>query len=100
MSPWHCSIAVLTNGAFITAHKSSHRQDFDLVEKNGQPYFFRESSSLFKWDSNVDFDHRYGRNLVVRKQNQDEQDLSDSDLDKLALLAIQHKSVTFMSKLY
>jgi hypothetical protein len=97
MSPWHCSIAVLTNGTFITAHRSSHRQNFDLVEKNGQPYFFRESSPLFKWDADVDFEHRYGQNLVIQKQKQDKQELSDSDLDKLALLAIQHKSVTFMS---
>jgi hypothetical protein len=94
MSPWHCSIAVLANGKFITAHKSSHRQCFSLIEKNGQPYFFRETSPLFEWDANVAFGHHYGQRLVVRTQSLE---LSDSDLDKLALLAIQHKSVTFMS---
>ncbi|CAG7979198.1 unnamed protein product [Penicillium olsonii] len=94
MSPWHCSVAVLVNGKFITAHKSSHRQNFDLIEKNGQPYFFRESSPLFKWDAIVDFEHLYGQNLVVRMQKNCEP--SDSDLDKLALLAIQHNSVMVM----
>ncbi|CAG8948587.1 unnamed protein product [Penicillium salamii] len=96
MSPWHCSVAVLVDGKFITAHKSSHRQKFDLIEKSGQPYFFRESSPLFEWDVKVDFEHCYGQNLVVRVQKNREEP-SDSDLDKLALLAIQHRSVTFMS---
>jgi hypothetical protein len=100
MSPWHCSIAVLSNGTFVTAHKSSHRQNFDLVEKNGQPYFFRERSQLFKWDAKVDFEHHYGQNLVIQRQNHDKQELSDADLDKLAHLAIQHNSVTFISTSY
>lgn len=95
MSPWHCSIAVLANGKFITAHKSLHRQKFELVEKNGQPYFFRESSLLFKWDADVEFEHLYGRNLVVRVEKS-RQELSESDLEKLALLAMQHKSVMFV----
>lgn len=98
MSPWHCSIAVLTNGKFLTAHRSSHRPKYDLIEKKGQPYFFRESSPLFKWDTNVEFEHQYGQSLVVRKGNEG-QELSVSDLDKLALLAIQHKNVTFTSVL-
>lgn len=96
MSPWHCSIAVLANGKFLTAHRSSHRPKYDLIEKNGQPYFFRESSPLFKWDANVEFEHHYGQSLVVRKAKEG-QELSVLDLDKLALLAIQHKNVTFTS---
>ncbi|KAJ5748033.1 uncharacterized protein N7511_009729 [Penicillium nucicola] len=94
MSPWHCSIAVRTDGTFITAHKSSHRQKYDLVKRKGQPYFFRERSPLFKWDVEVDFEHQYGQSLVIRKHDATEH-LSDSDLDKLARLAIKHKTVNF-----
>ncbi|CAI7580850.1 unnamed protein product [Penicillium viridicatum] len=97
MSPWHCSVAVTTAGEFITAHQSVHRQKFDLIKKDGQPYFFRENSPLFDWDTRVDFEHHYGQNLVIRAQKQTDQELSDSDLDKLAFLAIQHKSVSFVS---
>lgn len=97
MSPWHCSVAVTTAGEFITAHQSAHRQRFDLIKKDGQPYFFRENSPLFDWDTRVDFEHHYGQNLVIRAQKQTDHELSDSDLDKLALLAIQHKSVSFVS---
>ena len=96
MSPWHCSVAVLANGKFITAHKSLHRQKFELVEKSGQPYFFRESSSLFKWEVNVEFEHHYGQNLVIRGEK-GRGEFSDSDLEKLAVLAMQHNSVTFIS---
>ncbi|KAJ5964567.1 uncharacterized protein N7479_004443 [Penicillium vulpinum] len=96
MSPWHCSVAVTTAGEFITAHQSVLRQKFDLITKNGRPYFFRESSPLFNWDTKVDFEHLYGQNLVIRAQQQNDQELPDSDLDKLALLAIQQKSVSFV----
>jgi hypothetical protein len=97
MSPWHCSVAVTTDGTFITAHKASHREKFDLIEKHGQAYFFRERSPLFDWDAAVEFVHHYKQSLVVRAHTQNWEGLSDSDLDKLALLAIRHKSVTFMS---
>lgn len=97
MSPWHCSIAVTTTGEFITAHQSTHRQKFDLIKKDSQPYFFRERSPLFDWDTSVDFEHHYGQKLVIRVQKQIDQELSDLDLDKMALLAIQQKSVSFVS---
>ncbi|KAJ5207114.1 hypothetical protein N7491_002254 [Penicillium cf. griseofulvum] len=97
MSPWHCSVAVTTTGEFITAHQSTHRRKYDLITKNGQPYFFRESSPLFNWDTRVEFEHHYGRNLVIRAHKPYDQELSDSDLDKLARLAIQQKSVSFLS---
>ena len=94
MSPWHCSVAVTTAGEFITAHQSAHRQKYDLIQKDNQPYFFRENSPLFDWDTRVDFEHLYGQNLIVRAQQHRGQELSDADLDKLALLAIRQKSVT------
>ncbi|KAL2698648.1 hypothetical protein AAEP93_010036 [Penicillium crustosum] len=97
MSPWHCSIAVTITGEFVTAHQSTHRQKFDLIKKDGQPYFFRERSPLFDWDTSVDFEHQYGQHLVIRVQKQIGQELSDLDLDKMALLAIQQKSVSFVS---
>ncbi|KAF4761155.1 hypothetical protein HAV15_007315 [Penicillium sp. str.  len=97
MSPWHCSIAVTTTGEFITAHHSTHRQKFDLIKKDGQPYFFRERSPLFDWDASVEFEHHYGQNLVIRVQKQIDQELSDLDLDKMALLAVQQTSVSFVS---
>ncbi|KAJ5543103.1 hypothetical protein N7461_009106 [Penicillium sp. DV-2018c] len=97
MSPWHCSVAVTADGTFITAHKASHREKYDLIEKDGQAYFFRERSPLFDWDVPVQFSHNYRRNLEVRAQIRTGEELSDSDLDKLALLAIRHKSVTFIT---
>lgn len=118
MSPWHSTVAVRSDGTFITAHKSQHRQgeNYDLVCKGDQPYFFREKSELFKWEANVEFDHNYQQSLVVKEKkiqkgghetngdgshtdcNQNtKQELSDADLDKLATLAILHKSVRFES---
>ncbi|KAJ5143029.1 uncharacterized protein N7515_001816 [Penicillium bovifimosum] len=95
MSPWHCSVAVTVDGTFITAHKASHREKYEPIEKDGRPYFFRERSALFDWDASVEFSHQYQQKLEIRGRIRGEE-LSDADLDKLALLAIRHKSVTFM----
>ena len=122
MSPWHCSVAVMMDGSFITAHKSMHRRKFNLIRKGSQPYFFREKSPLYEWEADdVEFEHRYGRNLVVQRRpgnrsHQDEKEgprdedkvrnkdsaegplFSERDLDKLAILAILHQSVKFVDK--
>jgi hypothetical protein len=103
MSPWHSSVAVTTNGSFITAHKSTHRESpprFQLVHKKGQPYFFREKSPLFDdWESQVEFEHSYDRNLIVRmaSSNPGNKLVSESDLEKLAILTLAHKTIRFIS---
>jgi hypothetical protein len=118
MSPWHSTVAVTRNGTFVTAHKSQHRQDdkYTLVHKHDQSYYFREKSELFEWEkSNVEFEHGYKQHLVVREvpvQKEEcnsgpipdgdqtsnlTEELSEVDLDKLARLAILHKSVKFES---
>lgn len=118
MSPWHSTVSVTRNGTFVTAHKSQHRQDssYTLVHKDDQPYYFREKSVLFEWEkTNVEFEHGYKQHLVIREvpvqmekcanelaadddQTKDRAgELSEADLDKLAQLAILHKSVKFES---
>lgn len=114
MSPWHSTVAVTRNGSFVTAHKSQHRQDdkYTLVHKDDQPYYFRDNSELFEWEKNVVFEHGYKHHLVIREvpvQKEEcidcsngsvsgkAEELSDADLDKLAQLAILHKSVKFES---
>ncbi|PCH01316.1 Pyoverdine biosynthesis [Penicillium occitanis (nom. inval.)] len=117
MSPWHSTVAVTRNGTFVTAHKSQHRQDdkYTLVHKGNQPYYFREKSELFEWEkSNVEFEHDYKQHLVIREvpvqkeecidgsnrsvsYTHQAEELSEVDLDKLAKLAILHKSVKFES---
>lgn len=118
MSPWHSTVAVTRNGTFVTAHKSQHRQDdkYTLVHKDGQPYYFREKSELFEWEkANVEFEHGYNQHLLIKEipverekecinctngsisDSDQAEELSEGDLDKLAKLAILHKSVRFES---
>lgn len=120
MSPWHCSVAVTTSGSFITAHKWLHRQKFELIHRGNQPYFFREKSPLYEWEAeDVEFEHQYGQHLVVRRRggegqkgdnnnNRENEGIEKSDkadglamsernMDKLAVLAILHKSVKLSS---
>lgn len=106
------------NGTFVTAHKSQHRQDcnYTLVHKDDQPYYFREKSILFQWEkTNVEFEHGYKQHLLIREvpvqkeecanelvaddnqTNNKAGELSEADLDRLAQLAILHKSLKFES---
>ena len=90
MTPWHCAVAVDIHGNFKTAHVEDLREDYDMVLKDGQPYCFRERSSLYSWDAKVEFEHLYNRGLVVRNAggtSQNKESLSDADRERLATLA-------------
>ncbi|CAG8107369.1 unnamed protein product [Penicillium olsonii] len=68
-TPWHSAVAVGLDGSYRTVHAEDVRETHDVVYKNGQPYYFREKSSLFDWSENgllVKFEHLYPSGLVVR----------------------------------
>lgn len=65
MTPWHCCIAVTSRGEFRTAHATDLRDEYDLVERNGQPWCFRDRSKVWRWEG-VEFDFFYPRGVVVR----------------------------------
>ena len=97
MTPWHCAVAVDTAGNLKTAHVGELRQTHDVVLKTGQEYFFRERSPLYAWDATVEFQHLYGRGLIVRNTSGADlsvTSLSDSDKEKLAALKAAQGNVT------
>jgi len=66
------------------------------VYKHGRPYYFRTRSPLYQWEAKVDFEHLYGRGLVVHNIGgvyQTKGCLTDSDKEKLATLAILQEYV-------
>lgn len=91
MTPWHCAVAVDIYGNFKTSHVGTLKNTHEIVHRHGHPYFFRERSGLWEWDMEVEFEHLYGRGLVVRNAaglKQRDKPLSDEDKEKLASLAI------------
>jgi pyoverdine/dityrosine biosynthesis protein Dit1 len=96
MTPWHCAVAVDTQGNFKTAHVGVLNATHDKVFKHGRPYHYRERSALWNWDAKVEFEHLYGGGLVIHNIRGDEQCkdlLSKSDKLKLASLAIAQGKV-------
>ncbi|KAH8746348.1 Pyoverdine/dityrosine biosynthesis protein-domain-containing protein [Hyaloscypha finlandica] len=96
MTPWHCAVAVDTQGNFKTAHVGVLNATHDKVFKYGRPYHYRERSALWNWDAKVEFEHLYGGGLVIHNVRGDEQHkdlLSKSDKLKLASLAIAQGKV-------
>lgn len=64
MTPWHCSIAAVATGEFRTVHAVSVRPHYDVVSKNGRPYYFRDRSQMWDWEG-VDFEFFYPRGIKV-----------------------------------
>ncbi|KAL1615018.1 hypothetical protein SLS56_011962 [Neofusicoccum ribis] len=44
MNPWNCCILVMANGEIRSGYAKEFSQEYDLVEQDGQPYFFKERS--------------------------------------------------------
>ncbi|CAG8290184.1 unnamed protein product [Penicillium salamii] len=68
-TPWHSAVAVGVDGTYSTVHAEDVRDTHDVVYRNGQPYYFRERSSLFDWTEDglsVKFEHLYPSGLVIR----------------------------------
>lgn len=92
-SPWHCSVAVGTDGSYTTVHSKDVRESHVPVFRDGRPYFFREKSELYDWaEGRAELQHLYPSGLLVRA-NQDEQTLHEADLEKLRDLAALQSSV-------
>ncbi|KAH0423568.1 hypothetical protein CcaCcLH18_12094 [Colletotrichum camelliae] len=98
MTPWHCAVAVDVQGNFRTGHLPTWTDTHELVYRDGLPYLFRERSTLYSWDANVDFEHLYGGGLVVHNLGGPEQtkaSLSVSDRKKAASLAVLQGRIVF-----
>ncbi|KAL7958005.1 Pyoverdine/dityrosine biosynthesis domain-containing protein [Trichoderma compactum] len=66
MTPWHCSVAVTSEGQFHTALAADLRGSFHVIEQDGRPYYFRDRSDVWKWDVPVEFEVFYPKGLYIR----------------------------------
>ncbi|KAJ5143031.1 Pyoverdine biosynthesis [Penicillium bovifimosum] len=89
--PWHASVVVLSNGAVKTGNSRAFRTLYELVVKNGKPYYFRESNPFYDWEAEVEFQHDYN-GLVIRNPSQKRQSLGRDDRLKLARLIVQYQN--------
>lgn len=66
MTPWHCSVAVTTQGEFRTTHAQAVRGHYNLIEQDGRPYYFRQKSEIFDdWAGKADIQFFYPRGVRV-----------------------------------
>lgn len=68
-TPWHCSIAFNLDGTTTTGHHSTFDENdkYELVYKNGRPYFYREKTDLLDWgEHKITCDFLYPTGLMIR----------------------------------
>jgi hypothetical protein len=89
--PWHASVVVLSNGEIKTGSSREFRKLYELVVRNGKPYYFREPSPMYDWEAAVEFQHDY-YGLVIKNPSQRRRSLGRDDRLKLARLIVQYQS--------
>lgn len=92
--PWHASVLVLANGDIKTGDSKDFRQKYEVVNKNGRPYYFREHSSLYDWSVPVEILNSY-KEVLIKNPGDGEQPLPAEDRLKLARCIVSHKGHTF-----
>lgn len=91
--PWHASLVVLSNGEIQTGDAKDFRDKYDIIMKNGRPYYFRERNALYEWSVPVDIQHSY-KSLLFKNPGDGEQTLQADDRLKLARCIVSHKDHT------
>lgn len=69
-TPWHSVVVAELDGSYRSVQRNTVDQEkYELIHRDGRPYFFRAKSSLFDWSADgcdVKFDHLYPTGLIVR----------------------------------
>jgi alpha-ketoglutarate-dependent taurine dioxygenase len=69
-TPWHSVVVAELDGSYRSVQRHTVDQEkYELVYKNGRPYFFRAKSELFDWSTDgcdVTFEHLYPTGLIIR----------------------------------
>jgi alpha-ketoglutarate-dependent taurine dioxygenase len=69
-TPWHSVVVAELNGSYRTVQRHTvDLEKYELVHKNGRPYFFRAKSELFDWSTDgcdATFEHLYPTGIIIR----------------------------------
>ncbi|KAJ0268828.1 hypothetical protein COL940_013011 [Colletotrichum noveboracense] len=97
LTPWHSTLLVTADAEFRTelSKDLQDTQKYEIVKRDGQPYFVREKHLDFDWPSHVTIHHKYGGLIVLENTSEIESDkLLTHELElKLASLALRRGGV-------
>ncbi|KAK4452720.1 Pyoverdine/dityrosine biosynthesis protein-domain-containing protein [Podospora aff. communis PSN243] len=97
-TPWHCAMAVRTDGSIETAPRSnfdSKPDAFELVhDETGAPSYYREKTELLSWNSPILAEPLYPCGLLIRPAGSvGSLSIEDVDATKLRALAERNSPV-------
>lgn len=81
LTPWHSTLVVTAQGEYRTSPSKDLRDltKYEVISKDGKPYFVREKHSDFEWPEYVEISHGYGGQILVKNTSTSE---SEQYLDK------------------
>lgn len=73
-TPWHSTLLITAQGEFRTRDWRDLRDinNYEVVERDGVPYFVRERHPDFNWPRHVKISHKYDGKLVLENTSNDE----------------------------
>ncbi|KAH7113623.1 Pyoverdine/dityrosine biosynthesis protein-domain-containing protein [Dactylonectria macrodidyma] len=94
LMPWHSCILVTANGMYRTGPSEGFRDPgrYEIITKDGKPYFFREKHPDFNWPPYIRIDHGYGGHLIAVNASTDER---EQRLDKDSKLRLANLALRF-----
>ncbi|KAM5343377.1 hypothetical protein ACJ41O_011914 [Fusarium nematophilum] len=94
LTPWHSCILVMANGAYRTGPSAEFRdpERYEVIKKDGRPFFFREKHPDFDWPSYIRIEHGYRERLIVVNSSTDER---EQRLDKESKLRLANLALRF-----
>lgn len=94
LTPWHSCVLVTANGMYRTGQSQEFRDSerYEIITKDGKPYFFREKHPDFRWPPHVHIGHGYRGRLIVVNASSDER---EQRLDKDSKLRLANLALRF-----
>lgn len=93
LTPWHSTLLVTDQGEFRTklSKDLADPAKYEVVKRNGQPYYVREKHPDFDWPEYVNISFKYGGQVLVENTSQveSEKTLTGESKLKLANLALR-----------
>jgi hypothetical protein len=88
-------VLVSAQGQYVTGYWKDYRdkEKYEVIEKDGQPYFVREKHDDFDWPQHVKIHHTYGGKVIIENTSSQETALTQELKIKLANLALKFGSV-------
>ena len=94
LTPWRSCVLVTTSGEYLTRNSKDLKEkpdQYEIIQKDGAPYFVREKHVDFEWPDHVQLYHKYGGRALLVNTSKKNDKLTMSDAMKTKLESLKKR---------